>query len=65
MSSFGEILACKDRFYNFVQSNCTDECGHCINGAHCDKQNGTCANGCTNHFQSPVCQGKLHLVLIL
>lgn len=45
---------CADRFYNI---NCSGICGFCINDEICDKNNGSCPNGCLEHFKDPLCQG--------
>lgn len=45
---------CQDGFYN---ASCTAECGHCLHGEVCDKQDGTCMNGCSSNFLPPLCQG--------
>lgn len=51
-------IECKDGFYNV---NCTERCGHCTNSEVCDKQNGSCVNGCSQNFQMPLCQGIFQL----
>lgn len=47
---------CADRFYN---SNCSGICGFCINDKICNKYNGSCPNGCLEHYKEPFCQGIL------
>lgn len=50
-----ELVECVDGFYN---RTCTGVCGHCVNGEFCNQNNGYCANGCSNHFLYPLCQGN-------
>ena len=50
------IQVCKDGFYG---SSCQNNCGHCLNGEHCDKRNGTCIKGCQPHFLYPLCKGNI------
>lgn len=45
---------CEDRFYN---SNCSAECGKCLNDEICNKMNGHCVKGCQPYFKFPLCQG--------
>lgn len=50
------FLVCKDGFYN---SNCSGECGKCLNETVCNKFSGTCVIGCKFNFRPPLCQGIL------
>lgn len=50
-----ELVECVGGFYN---GTCIGVCGHCVNGEYCLQTNGYCANGCSNHFLFPLCQGK-------
>ena len=50
------IPVCENGYYG---SNCSKQCGHCLNGQPCDKHIGFCDKGCQPHFQSPLCQGSV------
>lgn len=49
------FVVCTNGYYG---DECKTECGNCLHMAVCDKQNGTCYNGCINHFKEPKCSGK-------
>lgn len=56
------LVECADGFYNLT---CSGVCGHCVNGEICLQNNGYCANGCSNHFLYPLCQGNTFFFNIL
>lgn len=56
------LVECADGFYNLT---CSGVCGHCVNGEFCLQNNGYCANGCSNHFLYPLCQGNTFFFNIL
>lgn len=45
---------CSDGSYG---SECTS-CGHCLNGAHCDKTTGRCELGCEMGYRMPLCKSN-------
>lgn len=53
------FIECAGGFYN---STCTGLCGHCVNGEFCVSESGYCANGCSNNFLYPLCQGKTFII---
>lgn len=54
-NSFILLVVCEDGYYG---ENCKSSCGNCSHMEVCDKQNGTCYQGCINHFKEPKCDGK-------
>ena len=38
------FVACDDGKYGL---ECNNSCGHCLDGDHCNKVNGTCIRGCS------------------
>lgn len=52
---------CKDGFYN---SNCSAECGKCLNGEICHKTSGLCVTGCQAHFVFPFCEGCWAMIFL-
>lgn len=46
---------CIDGFYN---NSCNIKCGKCKAKAVCDKNNGSCPDGCDGSFHSPLCKGN-------
>lgn len=51
------LSECKDGYYGKM---CNINCGRCKDGHACDKDNGSCYNGCVPNFQQPKCEGYLY-----
>ena len=49
-------LVCINGYYG---GSCENNCGYCLDGEQCDKQNGICIRGCQPHFLHPLCKGNL------
>lgn len=46
---------CVDGFYN---KSCSIKCGTCKAKAVCDKNNGSCPDGCDGSVHPPLCKSK-------
>lgn len=50
-----------DTFFVECQNNkygaeCSEDCGHCLDGTQCDNVNGTCYNGCEAGYHKTRCK---------
>lgn len=52
-------LAClKDKYGN----DCEYTCGHCYNNASCDRNDGTCSNGCEKGYRGSDCKQREYFI---
>lgn len=45
--------ACQNNMYG---AGCSEKCGHCLNGEHCNHVNGTCHSGCEAGYHGIRCK---------
>lgn len=53
--NFFFTLACSNDAYG---SDCEYTCGHCFNNASCERNNGTCSNGCEKGHTGSDCKQR-------
>lgn len=54
-TQFFFTLACSNDAYG---SDCEYTCGHCFNNASCERNNGTCSNGCEKGHTGSDCKQR-------
>lgn len=53
--TFFENLACLNDAYG---DDCKYTCGQCFNNASCDRNDGTCSNGCEKSYKGSACKQR-------